>query len=116
MSQRESSRPNRRTSRRRKPKGSTRVLCYRGPLGLGANVAVSVLDVSENGARLVVKEAFQRGEEMEVNLEGLVHRRPIRKLAKVVWCMPTAKDRWSVGVQFEGHLRYTDLNDLTRLG
>jgi hypothetical protein len=105
---------NRRASRRRSPKGSTKVFCYRGPLGLGANVAVSVLDVSETGASLVVKAPFKQGEDMEVNLEGVVHRRPIRKMATVVWCVPTDKC-WAVGVKFQGVLRYADLADLTRV-
>ena len=105
---------NRRSSRRRPPKGSTRIRCYRGPMGLGANVAVSALDVSENGAALIVKTAFLPGEEMEVNLEGVVHRRPIRKLAVVVWCVPTGSDQFAVGVKFQGTLPYADLNDLTR--
>ena len=106
---------NRRASRRRPPKGSTRIYGYRGPLGLGANVAVSILDLSETGASLVVKAPFKRGEDMEVNLEGIVHRRPIRKMATVVWCVATDNERWAVGVKFQGALRYADLNDLSRL-
>ena len=105
---------NRRSSRRRPPKGSTKVRCYRGPMGLGSNVAVSALDVSESGAALVVKTAFQPGEELEVNLEGVVHRRPIKKMAVVVWCVPTSDGRFALGVRFQGALSYADLNDLTR--
>ncbi len=113
MSQPENGR-NRRISRRRPTKGSTKTFCYRGPLGLGANLGVSALEVSETGACLVVKEPFNKGEEMEVNLEGLIHRRPIRKMARVVWCVSAGPERWRIGVQFEGSLRYADLNDLTR--
>jgi PilZ domain len=105
---------NRRASRRRPPKSSSKIYCYRGPMGLGANLAVSVLDVSETGANLVVKAPFRRGEEMELNLEGIVHRRPIRKTATVVWCVATDKDRWVVGIKFQGVVRYADLTDLTR--
>ena len=105
---------NRRASRRRSPKGSTKIRCYRGPMGLGANVAVSALDVSESGAALVVKAHFKPGEEMEVNLEGIIHRRPIKKMGTVVWCMPTSDGCHIVGVRFQGILRYADLNDLTR--
>ncbi len=105
---------NRRSSRRRPPKGGTKVRCYRGPMGLGANVAVSTLDVSENGAALVVKTAFRRGEELEINLEGVVHRRPIKKTAIVIWCLPTSEDRFVIGVRFQGALSYADLNDLSR--
>ena len=105
---------NRRVSRRRPTKGSTKTFCYRGPMGLGANLAVSTVEVSETGACLVVKEPFDIGEEMEVHLEGLVHRRPIRKMARVVWSVSAGPERWRVGVQFQGSLRYAELNVLTR--
>ena len=105
---------NRRASRRRSPKGSTKIRCHRGPMGLGANVGLSVLDVSETGASIVAKESFKVGEEMEVNMEGIVHRRPLKRMATVVWCMPTTEDRFVVGVKFQGTLRYADLNDLAR--
>jgi hypothetical protein len=106
---------NRRSSRRRPPKGSTKTRCYRGPMGLGANLALSALDVSESGAALIVKAAFKQGEEVEVNLEGIIHRRPIKKMGVVVWCMPTSENRFLIGVKFQGALRYADLNDLTRM-
>ncbi|HVS36490.1 MAG TPA: PilZ domain-containing protein [Gemmataceae bacterium] len=107
-------RVNRRASRRRPPKGSTKIRCYRGPMGLGPNMAVSALDVSETGAAMVVKVEFRPGEELEVNLEGVIHRRPIRKMGTVVWCMPTSDDFFIIGVKFQGSLRYADLNDLAR--
>ena len=105
---------NRRGSRRRPPKGSTKIRCYRGPMGLGANVAVSALDVSESGAALVVKAAFKPGEQLEVYLEGLIHRRPIKKMGAVVWCVPASDGNYVVGVHFQGVLHYADLNDITR--
>jgi hypothetical protein len=84
-------------------------------MGLGANLAVSVLEVSEAGACLLVKEAFAQGEEMEVNLEGIARRRPTRKMARVVWCVTAGPERWRVGIRFEGALDYADLLDLTRM-
>ena len=83
-------------------------------MGLGANLAVSVVEVSETGACVVVNALFAVGEEMEVTLESVVHRRPIRKMARVVRCESAGPDRWRVGVQFQGALRYSDLNDLAR--
>ena len=103
---------NRRASRRRPPKGSTKVRCFRGPMGLGADLAVFALNVSETGASLVLKEPFKNGEELEVVLESIVQRRPIRKKAGVVWCIATAEGRWCVGVKFQAPLRYAELNDL----
>lgn len=106
---------NRRASRRRPPKGTTKVRCFRGPLGLGANLAFAALDVSETGASLLVTEALDRGQELEVVLESIVQRRPICKKAVAVWCVPTADGRWCLGVKFHSPLRYAELNDLARL-
>lgn len=113
MAQAENTR-NRRAARRRSSKGSTRLFCYRGPMGLGPNLGLSAIEISETGACLLVKAAFTKGEEMEVNLEGMVHRRPIRKMARVVWVVQAGPDCWRVGVQFQGSLRYAELNDLAR--
>jgi PilZ domain len=113
MSQPENGR-NRRASRRRAPKGSTRTYCYRGVMGLGTNLALSAVEVSETGACLLVKEPFDKNEEVEVQLEGMVNRRPIRKMARVVWCVTAGPERWRIGLQFQGSLCYTDLSDLTR--
>src|SRR5205807_5017007 len=52
---------NHRRTRRRRPKNHTKVTCHKGPFGLGPNVAVSMLDVSEAGIRLVVKVPLDRG-------------------------------------------------------
>mgnify|MGYP001016168403 CR=1 FL=1 len=41
-------RSNTRRARRQQPKGSTRVRAYRNPLGLGANIAIALLDLSED--------------------------------------------------------------------
>jgi hypothetical protein len=106
---------NRRGSRRRPPKGSTKIRCYRGPMGLGADLAFSALDISETGASLLLKAAFKVGEQMEVHLESTVQRRPIRLRATVIWCVAAQDDRWLVGVKFQGTMRYADLNDLTRI-
>ena len=106
---------NRRGSRRRAPKGSTKVHCYRGLIGCGPDVAHAVLDISETGASLLLKAPFKTGERLEVNLESIAHRRPVKKMASVIWCVPAGEDRYVVGVKFEGTLPYSDLNDLTRM-
>ncbi len=84
-------------------------------MGLGADVALSALDVPESGAALIVKSAFRLGEELEVNLEGVVHRRPIKKMATAIWCVPASEGRFVIGVKFQGTLPYAELNDLTRV-
>ena len=108
-----SPKPNKRFAPRLPPKGSTRARCYRGPLGLGPNLALSVLDVSETGIRVILSNEVRQGQEIEINLENVAHR-PVKVLAEVIWAMPTPDGHFCVGARFQRHLAYADLRALTR--
>ena len=103
---------NRRLSQRRPPKRSTKATGHKGPLGLGPNVVVSVVDLSESGARLVVKVPLEKGQEVEVNLQGQSQARPVKLPAVVVWVTPLPDSTYSAGVAFQRRLSYPDLQDL----
>ena len=60
----------RRTFPRRKPRGGTRVVCRKGALGLGPNMALSLLNLSEWGVCLLVGEWLTRGQEVGVVLSA----------------------------------------------
>src|SRR5215469_14881738 len=105
---------NRRLNRRQPPKGSTRATCHRGHFGLGRNIAVAVLDISEYGAQLVVKEPLKKGQAVEVGLEGLGGQRPIKLSAVIVWCVAGADGNHLVGTRFGKSLSYADLLALAR--
>src|SRR5947209_4107539 len=105
---------NRRLSRRQAPKGSTKATCHKGLFGLGRNIAVAVLDISEYGAQLVVREPLKKGHAVEVGLEGLGRMRPIKLPAVVVWCVAGADGNHLVGTRFERALSYADLLALAR--
>ena len=60
--------PNSRKSPRRPPRGATKVVCRKGTLGLGPNLGVRLLDVSEGGVRLLVKTELVKGDGVEVVL------------------------------------------------
>lgn len=104
---------NRRSAPRRSPKNSTRVLCRKGALGLGANMAVSVLDVSETGIRLLVKAGFKEKQEIEVLLSGAGQTQHATLLANVVWCVPAADGNFCIGARFQKPLPYGVLQLLT---
>ncbi len=55
--------------RRLPTEGGIRPRAYRGPLGLGPNIGLRVLDGSPGGARVVLSEALPAGHEMEGPLE-----------------------------------------------
>jgi hypothetical protein len=101
-------------ARRRAPKGNTKATCRRGVLGLGPNLALAILDVSEAGIRLRVRELLEPGQEVEIGLEGLANSRPLRVPASVVWCVPTAEGDYCVGLQFDRRLTYADLHMLAK--
>jgi PilZ domain len=105
---------NRRRNMRRLPKSRVRVTCRRGGLDLGANLALSIVDLCEAGIRLVVKEALEPGREVSVGLEGQTHSRPTLRVGKVVWCLPTADGVYWAGVQFEKGLPYSLVLEISR--
>jgi hypothetical protein len=104
---------NRRASRRHKSKRSTKAVCLKGTLGLGRNIAMSVLDVSETGARLTVGASLEPGQEVEVSLEGACVQRPVKRVAKVLWCVAAGDGAYAVGVQFEKLLDFANWQSLT---
>jgi hypothetical protein len=114
MSQTTSASRNRRLNRRQVPKCGTKATCYKGLFGLGRDVAVAVLDMSQYGAQLVVKEAFKPGQPVEIGLEGLGRQQPIKLPAVVVWCLEGADGNHLIGARFERPLTYPDIQALAR--
>lgn len=105
-------RRNQRRCRRQAPRGSTRVCAYRNPLGLGPNIALAILDVSEEGIRLLMQE-LPAGKEFEINLEG-VARKAVKVLAEIAWSVPTADGKFVVGARFQKSLPYVELQAISK--
>jgi hypothetical protein len=103
-----------RRSRRRAPKGSTRALVYPNAMGLGGNIGVRVLDVSETGARLLVKSALAPRQQFTIELEA-PGARSLRLLATAVWCLEAADGNFVVGAEFQKLLCYLDLLRLAKV-
>ena len=100
---------NKRRSIRRPTRRTTKAACYGGKLGLGPNIATHILDISETGARLRVKDECTKGQEIELYLTTLSHRKPLRVRADVVWCLQTQDGDYCIGVEFRGHLPFRDV-------
>ena len=82
---------NRRLNRRRPSKHRVKVACRPNAMDLGANVALSLLDLSETGARLMVKTALPPGREVTISLEGGEVEHPAAPCASPTWpgaCRP----------------------------
>jgi hypothetical protein len=114
MSELTPSKKNRRRCRRRPPKSRVRVTCRRGGLDLGPNLGLTVLDVSEAGIGLLVKEDVEEGREVSIGLEGQSHSRPMVRVGIVVWRKCAADGAFVIGVRFEKALPYTFVLELTR--
>ena len=104
---------NRRLSKRRPPKGKARVTCRRGALDLGPDLALAVLDLSEWGARLLVRESLDPGREVLILLRGEANSRPVRRVSDVVWSLAAADGVYCIGVRFQKRVPYGDFSQLT---
>lgn len=99
---------------RRTPKARVRVTCRPGVLDLGPNVALSVVDVGEEGILLVAKEALPPGRPVSVGLEGQSHNRPTVRVGQVVSCLPLTDGAHVIDVHFEKALPYQFLIEISR--
>jgi hypothetical protein len=106
---------NRRAFRRLQAKRTTKVTCRLGAAGAGPNVALTILDISETGLRLLTKSPLPAGQQVEISLEGLWQRQPLRLPAEVVWCLATADGKQCMGLKFLKRLSYADFQGLAYL-
>lgn len=83
MSQPEGPDHNRRRRDRLAPRRPLEVRCR---WGLGPNVAQALLDLSEDGTRLLIDEPLPVGQEVNITFDGGRHPDPVTLLAVVVWC------------------------------
>jgi hypothetical protein len=104
---------NRRLSVRKRPRGQAKVACYRGAMDVGNNLALALVEVSEEGARLAVRDELPPRQEVTLVLQGQGHLRPVRVTAAVVWCRAEGDGRFLAGVRFDRRLAYSDLLNLT---
>jgi len=106
---------NRRRSRRAPVSGLTKAQCRKGLLGLGPNLTLKVLDLSETGACLIVKSALKVGDETELLLSGPSFVKPLQCLARVVWSVALADGSYGIGVNFAKSLRFADVQRLGKV-
>jgi PilZ domain len=100
MSESSAARSDRRRAHRQRPKLSTKVSCRPETVIVGPNLALAVLDISGDGIRLIVKSPLEKGQQIEVDLEGIGYCRPIKLAAEVVWSLATAEGNWCIGAKF----------------
>jgi hypothetical protein len=108
----EASLANRRRSQRRKPRTSVKVECRKGAHGLGANLAKTLLDVSDSGVRLIVSKELDLQGEVEIVIGGYGMKAPIKRLGTVRWQLKLENGLFCVGVEFNKHIDYREWQNL----
>jgi hypothetical protein len=103
---------NRRRSQRRKPRNSVKVECRKGSSGLGANLAKTLLDVSDSGVRLVVPQALDLQSEVEIIIGGYGMKAPIKRLGTVRWLLKLEGGLYCAGIEFQKHIDYREWQNL----
>jgi hypothetical protein len=102
-----------RISPRLTPRGGCKVACQKGTLGLGADLAVQLLDVSLDGAGLTIREALPVGTEVSLILEGPGNARAVKRTAAVRSCEPADGKNHRIGVAFQKRLERVEIMSLT---
>jgi hypothetical protein len=100
MNEAKSNGSERRRSRRQLPKPTTEISCRSQTQIIGPDLAVAVLDISADGIRLLVNTPLEKGQRIEVDLEGIGYCRPLKLNAEVVWSLKTADGNWCLGAKF----------------
>ena len=102
---------NRRSGSRNAPRGSVRIECRRGSIGLGKNIVAQFLDIAEGGARLVVSQTLAANEEVEVLIFAATK---IKRLANISWVLPLDDGNYCVGLEFQKKLRFAELSQTVK--
>ena len=103
---------NRRRSQRRKARTSVKVQCRKGAYGFGANLASSLLDLSDSGVRLIITQQLDAMAEVEVILNGYGMKEAIKRLGNIRWQVQLESGQFCVGVAFQKSLAYRDWQNL----
>lgn len=104
---------NRRITPRREARRSVKVECRKGTLGLGKDIGDSILDVSEDGVRVMLKDQLPIKQEVEVVMYPEGARQAIKRVAEVVWVVKVDDKRYCAGLRFQKRVPYAEV---TRLG
>lgn len=92
-------RANRRDARRLPPRQSTRAGCFVAG-STTPDLLLSLLDLSQSGARLILRGSVAVGTELELSLESPQLPQPLRVPMKVVWSLPLTDGRHCIGARF----------------
>lgn len=105
---------NRRSTIRKSPRSSVRVECRRGAYGFGSNIAARLLDISQSGARILLKEMIDLGKEVELGFSAYGLSGRLKVCGNIVWVVPMEDGTCAVGIAFQKRLAYSDVLMISR--
>src|SRR6266542_412898 len=108
----EAKQSNRRRSQRRKPRSSVKVQCRKGDSGFGADLAFALLDLSDTGVRIVLKQELDPLAEVEILIEGYGMKKPLKRPGRVRWQLKLESGNFCTGVEFQKRIAYRDWQNL----
>jgi hypothetical protein len=84
-----------------------------GMSGLGPDLAAGLVDMTQDGLGILLKEPIPAGMEVTIDLSLPGMEKPLRVLAEIRWCRPQG-DTFRAGVRLLRRLSVPTLNNLTR--
>jgi c-di-GMP-binding flagellar brake protein YcgR len=84
----------------------------RGTLGLTPNLAIALVDVSEEGMGVRLTEALDPGAEVEIVLSFPIVSKSLKLLGEVCWCNSGPYETFLAGVRLRRRLTHLELAEL----
>jgi hypothetical protein len=104
-----------RRQHQRPTKSGVRVICQRGELFLGPNLAESLTDASEEALGIHTRGALGAGERVSLSLEGIGPPMSIQRLGRATSCDSVAGGLFHAEVELDAPLEYAELMSLRAL-
>jgi Tfp pilus assembly protein PilZ len=99
---------------RRSARSNVRITCHKKRLHDDGTMLIAVaLDLSEAGARLLVREPLEVGEEIVLGLESPSYQTPLTRHGKVMWSFPVTEHSFVAGVWLREQIATEDVREAT---
>lgn len=92
-------------------RSSVRIECRIGAPGLGPNLVLVPVNLSESGVRLVLHLDLPEGQEVEIIFQG--PGQPVKRVGKVAWSSTRPDGAFETGIHFDSDLTQADYHNFT---
>ena len=107
-------RPNRRKSNRKTIRSQVKVECRQSPFGVGNVLPAQLLNISEGGLCLALREGLAPKEVVELQILALSQTKAIVCLATVCWLVPLDNGDICVGLVFQNKLSLAEVLQISK--